>query len=534
MSGREALAIVVAIAAAGACAGSGASEGGPSALPSARRDDLVTIRAHNQVAHIAVGERMVFAATQSGVITYDALFRGWLRPMPLEDGSRRDPAILAADPTEDAVWIGSVGRVVYYRPRLEYAVTVTVAGIPQEIFFDRRDLGAGAYVRTGTSIMRISRAGGTTFVPPGGAPGAGERLEAPSTREVLRAYPTLETFFPLLARDDDLEQWRVTAAAAAPARSEVWLGTYGNGLLKVDPTFNRAEQLPFGLVEPGVGALAPAADGVWAGGRGAPGHRGALVFASSDLQRWRWLDGPRSRPLVGTRVTAIATQGGQAWIGTNRGLLRMDLHDDSRFEQWDAGDGLPSDVVTSVVAWPSGVWVGTPAGLAHVDRGVRPAGPRMHVHGLAMWGDTLWIASNIGLLAMAPADSSPRRLDLDDGRLSRPIVAVTRTDSVLVAASEDDVLEIDVGARRVLPPRAASISALREITRVAADAHTIWVSGEGGVVVIHRVTGRSTFLAAGTVLPAQATDVVLTPELAWVATRDGLVRVRRRSDGMPP
>jgi ligand-binding sensor domain-containing protein len=212
----------------------------------------------------------------------------------------------------------------------------------------------------------------------------------------------------------------------------------------------------------------------------------------------------------------------------------MDLEDDSRLARWDAADGLPSDVVTSVVATPNGAWVGTTAGLAHVESATRVVGARMHVHGLAPWADTLWIASSVGLLALAPHDSAPRRLTLDDSRLARPIVAVARAESLLVATTDAELLEIDLRSQRVLPPRAASVASLRRIARAAVDAHTIWLAGEGGVLVIDRATGRSTFLAVGVALPAAATDVVLVRELAWIATRDGLVRVRRRSDGMPP
>jgi ligand-binding sensor domain-containing protein len=352
---------------------------------------------------------------------------------------------------------------------------------------------------------------------------------------VLRTYPGLETFLPLLTRDDDLEQWRVTAAAASPGRSEVWLGTYGNGVLRVDPTFNRAEEVPFGLVESGVGALAPAADGVWAGGLGRPGTRGALVFASSDLQRWRWLDGPRSRPFAGARVNAIAVRGQTAWIGTSRGLVRMDVEDDSRVSVWSATQGMPSDVVTSVVARADGAWVGTSAGLARVSETVRAVGPRVQVHGLAPWGDTLWIASSAGVSALVPGDSIPRTLALGDARLRRPIVAVARTDSVMIAVTAAaELIEIDVRAKRVLAPRAAAVSSLRTVAQVAVDAQTLWLAGEGGVLVIDRSTGRSTFLAAGSALPGPATAMIITREVAWVGTRDGLVRIRRRADGMPP
>ncbi|MDQ4079227.1 MAG: hypothetical protein M3125_00575, partial [Gemmatimonadota bacterium] len=385
------------------------------------------------------------------------------------------------------------------------------------------------------AIVRVSRTGSSTQVSINAVPGADARLEAPSTREVLRMYPGLEAFLPLLTRDEDLEQWRVTAAAASPGRSEVWLGTYGNGVLRVDPTFNRADGVPFGLVESGVGALAPAADGIWVGGLGRPGARGALVFASNDLQRWRWLDGPRSRPFAGARVNAMAVRGHTAWIGTSRGLLRMDVEDDARVSMWNATQGMPSDVVTSVVARGDSACVGTSAGLAHVGETVRTIGPRVQIHGLTSWGDTLWIASSVGVLVLTPGDSMPRTLELDESRLRRPIVAVARDDSIVIAVTGDaELVEIDVRAKRVLSPRAAAVSSLREIARIAVDARTLWLAGEGGVLVIDRSTGRSTFLAAGSALPAPATDVIITREVAWVGTRDGLVQIRRRADGMPP
>jgi hypothetical protein len=137
-----------------ACAGGAASEGRTSPLAAGRRDEVITIGAHNEIAHVAAGERLVFAATGRGVIIYDALFRGWLPPFEEDDAFPRTPTALAADPSEDAAWIATTGRIAYYRPRIDYAVTATVLGTPQEIFFDRRDLGAGAYVRAGPSFVR--------------------------------------------------------------------------------------------------------------------------------------------------------------------------------------------------------------------------------------------------------------------------------------------------------------------------------------------------------------------------------------------
>jgi hypothetical protein len=101
-------------------------------------------------------------------------------------------------------------------------------------------------------------------------------------------------------------------------------------------------------------------------------------------------------------------------------------------------------------------------------------------------------------------------------------------------ATGTDLIEIDLNARRVLPPRATNIAALRRVERMAMDGQSIWLAGEGGVLAIHRGSGRSTLLSVGMTLPAAATSIALARDVAWIGTRDGLVRVRRRSDGMPP
>ena len=516
-----------------ACAGGAASEGRTAPVAAGRRDEIVAIGAHNEITHVSAGERLVFAATRAGVIVYDALFRAWLPPLAASVDVRVPVSVLAADPTEDAVWVGASGRMAYYRPRMDYVVSTLVPGAPEEIFFDRADLGAGAFVRLGSRYVRMSRGGVYTTVS--AVPPPERRLESPTAREVFREFPALESFLPLLTRGDDLEQWPASAATMAPGRSEVWLGTRGNGLLRVDPAFNRGEHVPFGLLEAGVGALALAADGVWCGGIGAPGERGGLTFTSVDLQRWRWIDGPPSRPLHGARVNGLAVRERTAWIATSRGLFRADVDDENRMTSWDAADGLPSDVATSVAPTADGAWVGTTAGLAFVDGTVQRIEPRIGVRDLRLRGDTLWIASTGGVLALASPDTVPRRLSMSDARLTRAVSAIALADSVLAVATDDEQLvEIDLPSRRVLPSRAASFGAIRRIARLTMDAETIWIAGEGGVLAIHRRSGRSSLLGARSALPDAATDVVLTRDVAWIGTRGGLVRVRRRPDGMPP
>jgi hypothetical protein len=123
---------------------------------------------------------------------------------------------------------------------------------------------------------------------------------------------------------------------------------------------------------------------------------------------------------------------------------------------------------------------------------------------------------------------------MSEARLGGDVAGIARADSVLAVATRTELIEVDLKRQAVLPPRAAAFASLQGITSLTMDQHTIWLVGEGGVMAIHRATGRSAILPVGITLSTAPTDVALATDIAWIGTRNGLVRVRRRADGMPP
>jgi hypothetical protein len=53
------------------------------------------------------------------------------------------------------------------------------------------------------------------------------------------------------------------------------------------------------------------------------------------------------------------------------------------------------------------------------------------------------------------------------------------------------------------------------------------------VLVIARATEVTRRLSAGAQIPGAAYDVLLDPQWAWIATREGLIRMQRTTDGLP-
>lgn len=538
-----------------ACApvsGTGAARSSASAA-GGRLEDRQRIGSFSIVQAVAVSRRFVYAASSGGIAVYDRVLNAWLPPLTRDQGfTDQQITVIAGDPVEDALWFGVPGAVVSYRPQTEQLQRTIVTGVPEFIAFDRSGTG-DAFVRSAGQWTRVSRIGIST--PLAQAPSAASVIAPSNLGELYARFPTLRTQPQLLLRNQaanrPLRQFALLSGAASPERvSDVWLGTDGDGLYRLDPNFLQAEPLRFGLLEPGVGALALAADGVWAAGLGMATDRGGLTFATSDLQRWRWLEGTITVPLTGMRSYVLATRAERAWLGTDRGLVRLRLDGENDVAAWTTLDGLPDDRVLAVAPRNDGAWVGTPRGLQYVSdstnaRSTRTRGlgvrmlDNMPVYALLFTGDTLWAGTESGLLAISRPDAQAggalARPRAQDPALRRPVRSLAWSDSVLLAATDDAVLRL-APRGGVEPVRIPALDVLQvgQVTRVAIDERAMWLAGTQGVVMLSRQTGALRILRAPVDVPGPVLDVVASRDWLWLGTPQGLVRYRRTADGLVP
>jgi ligand-binding sensor domain-containing protein len=532
-----------------ACAAAPGGAPGAPIPPGSPREDRVVLTAFDVIPAVAASRHTVYIASTEGVAALDRDFYRWLPPVSFGPGYVPGPVTaMAADPVEEGVWIAAAGAVLYYRPSLGDISRAVAPGMVDAIVFDQRDPGAGAYLHGSAGWALASRTGMVSPVDPSRVPPATARSQQSSLADVYATYPSLRGAAPLITRDADLRSWPVMSGSISPDRSEVWLGTAGGGLFRVDPLFLKGEQLPFGPLQTATGALARDSDGVWmAGLGGATGAvRSGLAHTSGDLQQWRWIGSPAlSRTLAGARARRMSVRGEQLWLATDNGAISVDASAPEHALRWSATNGLPADRALSVAASDSGAWVGTARGLAFVARAPSThaarstavhanAGLSAPVRALLLAGDTLWVGSDAGVLLVrgASPDSAPRRPSIADARLTRPIMALAASDSLVAAATDRELLVIHP-SRAALVPRfdVVDISPIAPVTAMAMDANTIWLAGQGGVLVVSRSGGASRFLAAPGPIPAQALDIVLDTDFAWIATAAGVVRLRRASDG---
>lgn len=531
----------------GGSGGSGGPSGGSGGGSVSRREERRVIGSFADVRAVSISRRYVYSATTSGIGIYDRLFNSWLPPLSRENGlSDGQITFMTGDPLEDAVWLGVPGAVLVYRPHSEQLQRTLIAGVPDFMVFDRAANG-DAYVRAGGQWTRVSRIGIAS--PVSGPPDADQRITPRTLNDVYATYPGLRNGSSLLFRDQlsdrPLRSYPVTSGSmSADQPNEVWLGTSGDGLYKVDATFQHALPLRFGLLERGVGAVALAADGVWAVGLGASMLRSGLTFASTDLQRWRWIDGTITVPLMGMRASSMSVRAQRAWIGTDRGVVRARLDGAQDMVVWTSLDGLPDDRVLAVAARDDGAWVGTARGLVFVSdttdtRSARTRGigrrllENTPVYALLPIGDTLWIGTASGLVALPPTGTLSRPTGSDPA-LRRRVTALAWSDTIMLAATDDAVLRLATRGG-VEPTRvtALDVAQVGQVTRLAMDDRTIVMAGIDGVVVLQRAGGVRV-LRVPNDLPGPALDVVMSRDWLWIATPDGLVRLRRAGDGGLP
>ena len=105
---------------------------------------------------------------------------------------------------------------------------------------------------------------------------------------------------------------------------------------------------------------------------------------------------------------------------------------------------------------------------------------------------------------------------------------------MLLAATDDAVLELAPrGGREPVRVPALDVAQVGRVTRLAIDDRAIVMAGTDGVVVLQRAGGVRV-LRVPNDLPAPALDVAMSRDWVWIATPEGLVRLRRAGDGGLP
>jgi len=494
-----------------------------------RPEDRVVISDFNTVDAVAASPSMVYAATRHGLLQFDRRTRAWQFPVTALDGYPTTRVRVAlADPAGNAVWLGTADGWARYDADVRQWDRGPAAGGVSGLLLDAQNPASGVFLRDRLGWRLLPR--GALFAQPGTPLPPPERQVQPlDVQSALAAAPVADAMRALMLTDPRLRTYEFTAAARTADNPDLFFGTSGLGLVRLDPTMGQWESLGFSLLGVGADALAAGPGGVWAVGSPRFGRRGGITWLPEDLSSTSPLEPSPENEIGPVTVHRMLAAVGALWIATDGGVFRVDP-DRGRTRRFTLGDGLPSEDVRALAPAPDGVWIGTTRGLAVItadNRVVRIGGFAQPVLSLLAVRETLWVGSVAGLGVLPPGAAEPvvPSAIAAEPALRAPVVALTRTGDTLVVVLEDQVAWRDPGTARwtVTRPRAA----LGRLSAAVGDVGGVWLGGQIGLAWWN--VARSTFhsLSIPGDLPAPVRDLAAAPPWVWVATDSGVVRLRR-------
>lgn len=450
-----------------------------------RSEERVLLSDFSYVDAVAASPWLVFAATRHGLLIYDRVTRTWKAPVTTLDGYPTSRVRVAvAEQGGNAVWLG-VG-------------------------------GPDGYVRYDADARMWTR--GTP--PPDGLIGT------LTVQGALARAPAADAIRALILTDPRLRSYQFTAAAGTPDQTDLYFGTNGMGLVRVDPQTGEWDALSYGLVATGVGAIAPAPGGIWAATNARPGggERRGLTWVAADLSTTRPAEGGGAALgftfLSPRRMLMTA---GALWLATEQGVLRID----------PGGGSMRSRVfdvpqATSLAPAPDGVWVGTMRGLVVITRdgggGVVRVSTDFPVLSLVAQRETVWAGTNAGVVMVPPGRGDAVAV----AALTQPIFAMARVGDTIVAATDRSLVWRDpsTNAWSEVP---LSLALGRPTTLAADPDGGVWIGGTQGLARADMVRAFVRVLTVPVDLPAAVRDLIADQDYLWVATDSGLVRFDRRA-----
>lgn len=493
-----------------------------------RPDERAVITDFSFVTAVAASPSYVFGATPHGLIVYDRGAAAWLPPVTALDGYPAGVRVALADAVNDAVWLGTFEGWARYDVRQRLWERGAVPGGVRDLALDRRDVASGVFILGGMQ--------GWGFLPRGALvplsrplPPAAQRIQPLTPEQAFARAPQAEAWRALLLTDPRLRSYQFTSAAHSEERSEIWFGTTGMGLIRVDGTTGQWDAVAFGLAGASATAVAAGAGGVWVAARGRVAERHGLGWVRDDLGLARGLEGAGTLGLPFTDGRRLLARGAALWVASERGVVRYDPNSQRARAVRSGNPGLPSDDVRALAPAPDGVWVGTSRGLALVsDEGdvTRFTALVDPVLSLVAVGETLWVGTSVGLGALTPGSAQVVAAG-GTSALREPIVALARSGGSVVAATPDQLIWRDPATAEWAASRLTGDAGT--ITALAGDSGGVWVGGVAGLAFVAQAGGSARTLRVPFDLPAAVRDVVVDPPWLWVATDSGLVRFSRRA-----
>lgn len=459
--------------------------------PAAARDrgDLVVYGDCNAVYSIATSLQRVYVATTGGIIVYNKSTRVWEEPLTGIDGINGEEVIrLWADWYDER--LAAETRMGFYELDFALGRWWPVSSLPE-----RESDGHSTPMPT------------VLFAPPG------------------------YTFTGSAFADAYSRSFQITELVE-DSQGNLWIGTWGMGLLRANIGGWVAEPLPYGLIQPAAYVIAPDTTKLWLAGPILNAVRsGVTIFdratnAMSYIETGLLPDWPRND------VNCLLLDSLRLSVGSSRGLRVYDRNSSRLLRQWDRRSGLSDEAVLSLVQTGDTLVVGTASGLVALFSDLDSL---FYIQQEFFFNTVIYDLEIIGRQLWIGASTGAYRYNLDTGRLQRfedptqvlfgRVFALFRQGAWLWLSSDAGLVHLNLETAQIESFRMASHK-LDSRAVAANDSIAAMASDHGFALVRYRQKDapiREYDVEDG--LPsAYVYSLLFDGDYLWVGTDRGLVR----------
>lgn len=328
------------------------------------------------------------------------------------------------------------------------------------------------------------------------------------------------------------------------SQSNLWLASFGNGLIRLTPGITGSEKpkifkKPEGFLTDNVKIVYEDREGIiWSGSYG--DGLTQIIPRSFAIRRF-------DPVLYGNSVFSICHGQKYSWIGTDKGIIKVDMSTGRVIKFFSNGNGIPKDTVTSIYS-PDGndIWFGTERnGLFRMkpeDETIR----RFHVSeevlensvtALTGKGDLVWVGTKKGLCCINSETGSLKWYTIHNGGLPHNFVNSLFPDAEgrLWVSSKSGILAYIENEKVIRIPLNTGNGTL-SLGPVTQDADSrIWVGSNGnGLFLIESDTAANFTTREGLLSDYCYSLVSDNDQHIWVVHKSGLSRIRTTDFSVKP
>jgi hypothetical protein len=472
--------------------------------------DWVTYTNFRFVTSATLDQTTIYFGTTNGVTRYDRFINSWLEPLTVADGIPH-PYIenIAYDPNQDRIHVLTGLGPAYYQKTFRQWYPAT--GFPYDLA--RNDLNPSALGMLTTEFGYVYQNGRLT--------------------------------------DMNFRSYQLTRGVN-DGFDHFFVGAWGLSAAVINTRYGDLKLLPFGLYTEDASALIRVGDKFWIGAGFDDSGEPGITLCDTSLQTWKYFVPRYMTGLASTRISSALKDGNLTWLGTDYGLVRFESDGES-FETFADFSPLPSEIVTSLAADSSWIYIGTARGLGYVARGGRPekrkkekksadnsirveeAGAPLsgknrldgwYVNCIELIGDYMYVGTDRGVLRrLVNTYGDFEYVNTPQKMLSDDILDIAKGGDSLFFATRNDIIVINSST--------ADVSILTEpgkfgnwrIRQIAIENGNLWAATNVGLWKCRLADGYSRlYTTADGMISSDVRTLELIGDYVWTATPKGVIR----------